>query len=74
MLANKVRNKVRLDGHYEVERLGVGTDYVWIPGEEFVEEWRAEALLHPWEAEDRRQRREQRRNPERQYWLELCAL
>lgn len=66
--------KVRLDGHYEVERLGAGTDYVWIPGEEFVERWQAHELLHPWEAKDRRHQREQRQNPELQYWAEIRAL
>ena len=31
-------NKVRVNGHYETTRTPWATDYVWVPGEEEVEE------------------------------------
>jgi hypothetical protein len=68
--------KRHIEGHYEVHRVPYGTEYVWVPAEEEVDERLVEQLLHPWRAEERRRREEEQHqdNPELQEWLELQAL
>jgi hypothetical protein len=70
MLATKQRTQ----GHYEVRETPLATDYVWVEGEEEVEERLLEEILHPWHAAYAEWVKEERAHPELQEWMELEEL
>lgn len=75
MLATtKETTKARVGGHYEATRTPWATDYVWVPGEEEVEERLLDEVLHPWHAAYAELAKEQRAHPEEQYRREMEAL
>jgi hypothetical protein len=66
--------KERTHGHYEVRQMPFATDYVWVEGEEEVEERLLEEILHPWQAAYAQWLEEERAHPELQEQMELEAL
>jgi hypothetical protein len=70
MLATKQRTQ----GHYEVRETPLATDYVWVEGEEEVEERLLEEVIHPWHASYAEWVEEERAHPELQEWMELEEL
>jgi hypothetical protein len=66
--------KVRTPGHYEVFRMPLANDYVWVSGEEEATPQPLEKVLHPWRAAYAEWVREDRAHPELQDWMELEEL
>ena len=66
--------KERTHGHYEVRKTPLATNYVWVEGEEEVEERLLEETLHPWHAAYAEWVEEERAHPELQEQRELEAL
>ena len=67
-------NKVHVNGHYEVTQTPWATDYVWVLGEEEVEGWLLDEVLHPWHAAYAEWVIEERTHPEEQQRMEMEAL
>ena len=66
--------KVRTPGHYELMEMPSATDYVWVAGEEEVEERLLDKILHPWHAAYAEWVKEERAHPELQEWMEFEEL
>jgi hypothetical protein len=66
--------KERIEGHYEVRETPFASTYVWVDGEEEVERWLLEEILHPWHATYAEWIKEARAHPELQEQMELEAL
>jgi hypothetical protein len=66
--------KEMAQGHYEVTKTPFATDYVWVEGEEKVEKWLLDEILHPWHAAYAEWVKEERAHPELQEQKELEAL
>jgi hypothetical protein len=66
--------KERIQGHYEVTKTPFATDYVWVEGEEEVEERLLDEILHPWHAAYAEWVKEARAHPELEEQRELEAL
>jgi hypothetical protein len=70
MLATKQRTR----GHYEVREMPLATDYVWVEGEEEVEERLLQEIVHPWHSAYAEWVKEEKAHPELQEWMELEEL
>lgn len=66
--------KERTGGHYEIVKIPYGTGYVWIQGEEKIDERLREEVLYPWHVDYEQWAKEERAHPELQEWLELDSL
>jgi hypothetical protein len=66
--------KRQTNGHYKVTKAPLATDYVWVEGEEEVEERLLDEILHPWHATYAEWVKEERAHPELQEQKELEAL
>jgi hypothetical protein len=66
--------KEHVSGHYEATETPWATDYVWVLGEEEVEERLLDEVLHPWHAAYAEWVKEERTHPEEQQRIEMEAL
>ena len=66
--------KAHVNGHYEATKTLWATDYVWVPGEEEVEERLLGEVLQPWHAPYAEWVKEEQLHPEEQQWVEMESL
>jgi len=67
--------KQRVEGHYDVTKTPLATDYVWVvQEEEEVEARLLDEILHPWHAAYEEWVKEARAHPELQEQRELEGL
>jgi hypothetical protein len=72
-MVTAVRQRVKVQGHYDARTLPYGEDYVWVPETEEVDPRQLEELLHPWRLDYERWLHD-RGYPEEAEWEELRQL